>query len=204
LRAALRRAAASGYSDRFHVIECDLEYLSCLPRGYFDLIWCFGVLEHLDRPREVLEQLLKAVAENGIVIVKIPRKWSTGYWDFMLTGQSPERWGLPRTLKDLFDWKGKARYYRWFTISGIKALLKDLDGGRMVHLLPIQNYSQPLGGIVLRQPLIDRLGDSAVPFLDAIDRFLRTFCKVPVNEFAILSKTPLSVRAPEARNAEWN
>jgi SAM-dependent methyltransferase len=65
-------------SDRLLLIREPLE--SAAPRiGRFDVITLWHVLEHLNRPTEVLRRLSELLAPDGIVIVSVPnfRSWQS-------------------------------------------------------------------------------------------------------------------------------
>jgi len=49
----------------------DLELIE-LPKESFDLIVCWDVLEHVRRPRAVLDRLAPALAEGGVLVVGAP------------------------------------------------------------------------------------------------------------------------------------
>lgn len=53
-----------------HVVA-DLEDAS-LADSYFDVIVCWDVLEHVVRPRDALDNIARALAPGGLLIVKVP------------------------------------------------------------------------------------------------------------------------------------
>jgi len=56
------------------VIIMDMEGAESLPfeRGYFDVIVCGDVLEHLENPLEVLKKLSTYLSEDGFFLISIP------------------------------------------------------------------------------------------------------------------------------------
>jgi SAM-dependent methyltransferase len=53
------------------LIVADLENAP-LAECYFDVIVCWDVLEHMVRPREALDNIARALAPGGLLIVKVP------------------------------------------------------------------------------------------------------------------------------------
>lgn len=59
-----------------------------LPRNEFDIVVCWDVLEHLDRPRQALDNIFKTVSQDGVVVLGFPNVLSikglvtkfTPYW----------------------------------------------------------------------------------------------------------------------------
>lgn len=47
-----------------------------LPHGAFDLVVCYDVLEHLERPEIVIERLAASVAEGGLLVLASPNPLS--------------------------------------------------------------------------------------------------------------------------------
>jgi SAM-dependent methyltransferase len=47
-----------------------------LPEKTFDIIICWDVLEHLERPREALENFFKACKDGGLIILGFPNLYS--------------------------------------------------------------------------------------------------------------------------------
>ena len=47
-----------------------------LPNSEYDLIICWWVLEHLSRPQKALENCLKALKKNGMIIIASPNAFS--------------------------------------------------------------------------------------------------------------------------------
>lgn len=54
-----------------HYIVADLEKAPLADQS-FDVIVCWDVLEHLERPREALDNITRALAPGGVLILKIP------------------------------------------------------------------------------------------------------------------------------------
>lgn len=52
-------------------IQADLQAVE-LPEGRYDLVICWDVLEHLERPAAAVERLLRAVRPGGLVLLAMP------------------------------------------------------------------------------------------------------------------------------------
>lgn len=91
-----------------HVLTGGIEdVLPNIPDGYFDIIICADVLEHLVNPWQVLANLKAKLSPGGEVVASIPnvRHWSVlrrlleGQWDYFDAGI------LDRTHLRFFTWK---------------------------------------------------------------------------------------------------
>ncbi len=47
------------------------------PAGAFDLVVCFEVIEHVEKPEEVIEELVRMVSDDGVLIVSTPDRDAT-------------------------------------------------------------------------------------------------------------------------------
>jgi SAM-dependent methyltransferase len=47
-----------------------------LPSNEFDVVLCWTVLEHLERPRVAFENLARAVKPGGLLVIGVPNVWS--------------------------------------------------------------------------------------------------------------------------------
>jgi SAM-dependent methyltransferase len=75
------RSSALGLKDALQILCSSLENLD-FPQGYFDIIVCGEVLEHLEKPAEVLEKFNRYLKKDGWLIISVPLK-SKGWdaWD---------------------------------------------------------------------------------------------------------------------------
>ena len=73
------------YLSRLHPIECDNPNVrlvhddildSSLPDGYFDLILCSEVIEHIGDSRKAFSELHRLLSPSGVLIVSTPQKYS--------------------------------------------------------------------------------------------------------------------------------
>ncbi|OGX30929.1 MAG: hypothetical protein A3G37_00450 [Omnitrophica WOR_2 bacterium RIFCSPLOWO2_12_FULL_46_30] len=75
------RSSASGLKDAIQILCSSLENLD-FPQGYFDIIVCGEVLEHLENHLEVLKKFSGYLKNDGSLIISVPLK-SKGWdvWD---------------------------------------------------------------------------------------------------------------------------
>lgn len=109
-------AKAASRLDEVH--EADLsqtDALMQLSRQDFDCIICADVLEHLQRPERLLEQLHGFLKPGGVLVVSLPNiRHLSALRAIFLQGSFPRR---PRGIFDDSHW-------RWFTVG---------DGRRMLE-----------------------------------------------------------------------
>ncbi|MEW6684772.1 MAG: class I SAM-dependent methyltransferase [Candidatus Edwardsbacteria bacterium] len=187
LSVAQKRASLNGYADRFEAVEANLEDLSVIADCSFELIWFFGVIEHLAQPRKVIEQLKKKLKPGGTFILKVPRRWSIAYWVYLMFGQSPKNWGKPKRLLEWFDFQNRLKYYRWYSVSEVVELCQ-ASGLIILEQVPV-NYSQVnVGPISYLFRLLGRIGAIGFRVLDLIDLCFKLFYRIPSTEFLVLTK----------------
>jgi N-acetylglucosaminyl-diphospho-decaprenol L-rhamnosyltransferase len=66
--------AENRYEDRANLAfeQGDIRALTKLPAGRFDVITCFGAIEHLDKPERMLACLERLLAPDGLLLVSTP------------------------------------------------------------------------------------------------------------------------------------
>lgn len=106
-------AEAERFAERVHVLDLDVQPLSAVEDGAFDVIILGDVLEHLRDPAAVLDDLMARLAPNGRVIASIPNVAHVDVRLMLLEG----RWDY--TPSGLMD----PTHLRWFTKSSIRSLL---------------------------------------------------------------------------------
>jgi len=84
------------------------------PDGYFDIITCFHVLEHLADPLTSVKQALKLLKTGGLIIIEVPNLDSVGFQIFKRRWQPLEipthlNHFTPITLQKVFESAGKIR-----------------------------------------------------------------------------------------------
>jgi SAM-dependent methyltransferase len=161
LRYARKRAKIWGYAEKELEINADLESLPFV-NEQFDFVHMFGVIEHLDHPKNALRELLRCTRTGGALFVNIPRMWSLNFLAYMVTGTSPARWhvrsrrSVLAKVLDLFEYPSKLRFYRWFSQRQIEHLLEGLPC-RILKRIP--GVYLPVTGIVTSR-ILTRLARS--------------------------------------------
>ncbi|MDI4631695.1 methyltransferase domain-containing protein [Pelomonas sp. V22] len=109
-------ARAASRLDEVH--EADLsrtDALEQLSRKDFDCIICADVLEHLQQPERLLEQLHGLLRPGGVLVVSLPNiRHLSALRAIFLQGSFPRR---PRGIFDDSHW-------RWFTVGDGRRLLE--------------------------------------------------------------------------------
>ena len=87
------------------------------PDGYFDIITCFHVLEHLTDPLNSLKHALKLLKRGGLMIIEVPNLNSLGFQIFKRRWQPLEitthlNHFTPATLQKVFETAGKTQIIR--------------------------------------------------------------------------------------------
>ena len=123
---------ASQYLDKVYVY--DLNVFTSNGIGRFDCIVCSHVLEHVQRPERLLEELKHVLSPDGIMIIALP---NTVYWKQRLEFL---RGKFRYTSGGLMD-ETHVRFYDWVTAfellikSGYDVLRRDAVGG-----FPLSRY----------------------------------------------------------------
>lgn len=129
LKVAKGRAEKKGYEDRIGLARANLENMG-VGNETFDVVYLFGVLEHLDNPQEVIRELVRVCKVNGIIILNVPRKWSLSHFTFMIFGQNPRDWG---TKKRSFKIWEKARYYKFYSFGNVKRMVGNTNKCKLLE-----------------------------------------------------------------------
>jgi SAM-dependent methyltransferase len=125
-------------------VQADLHCPPLKP-GSFDLIVCFNVIEHLNRPDDALRELAAALAPGGLLLVGCPERGSLKGWITRLTPLGVHRW-FYRTIVRKQDRGGghfdafptpfrplvsHGRLRGWLATRGLEALFfQSYDGSR--------------------------------------------------------------------------
>ena len=95
------------------------------PAGYFDVMICGDVLEHLLDPEESLRRLLPYLATDGVLISSIP---NIKHWSVMIPALAQDRWEY--TDAGLLD----RTHVQLFTLHEAKVMLENVGLGQLAHL----------------------------------------------------------------------
>jgi fatty acid desaturase/SAM-dependent methyltransferase len=85
-------------AEGFQAQHCPFEEARDLPRGTFQLITLFSVLEHLSSPQETLERAYDLLAPGGMLVFEVPNVKSDNGWLFRKNYwggyHTPRHWNL--------------------------------------------------------------------------------------------------------------
>ncbi|MBX6424245.1 class I SAM-dependent methyltransferase [Thermosulfurimonas sp. F29] len=106
----------------YHLILGDAEKLP-FTSGCFDFVFFYGVMEHLDDPLVVIDEMIRVCKKNGYICLGVPLKNSIAFWTFLFFGISPKKWNNPPLL-DL-SFREKLKYYRFFSLKKVKKTIAE-------------------------------------------------------------------------------
>ena len=69
---AVEHARATYQADGLSFVIDDAQLLESIPDGHADLVACFETVEHVQRPLDLLDQLVRIVAPGGLVLISTP------------------------------------------------------------------------------------------------------------------------------------
>jgi len=72
------------------------------PDGSFDIVYCYHVLEHIDRPLLALQEMQRVLKDGGQLLVGVPNKHRI--LSYVCVGETPWR---DKILWNLIDWKAR-------------------------------------------------------------------------------------------------
>lgn len=125
-------------------IQADLHRPPFKPAS-FDLIVCFNVIEHLDRPDEAMRAMAAALAPGGLLLIGCPERGSLKGWITRLTPIGVHRWFYRVVVRKQDRGGGHfdafptpfaplvctGRLRRWLDGAGLEALFfESYDGSR--------------------------------------------------------------------------
>lgn len=98
--------------------------LEQLPAGYFDVIICNDVLEHLTDPYTVLEGMKSKLASGGVIISSIPNiRYFRNFFDLLFR----KNWDYAD--HGIMDFT----HFRFFTINSIRKMYEDAGYEIVLH-----------------------------------------------------------------------
>jgi methionine biosynthesis protein MetW len=101
------------------VVQADLDqydWNADFPAGYFDCIIFADVLEHLNRPWQVLKESTRLLSADGMAIISLPNiRHVSALYSIFIKGK------FPRASRGIFD----RTHLRWFTLADGIALCAD-------------------------------------------------------------------------------
>lgn len=133
---AARNCAGMG---RVHVVQGDIHHAP-LADGIFDLVYCFGVLHHLEQPRDAFAALGALVRPGGRLALWVygPRAGLTRHVSNALRGMTADM--EPEELQRFSTWI--ARGLRLFSHTPYRVLGRVPVAGVVVSHLPVHDHHQ--------------------------------------------------------------
>lgn len=187
LDAAVRRARAGGYIDRFRLVRMNLDDLDVFPENHFSMSLLFGVIEHLDHPDRVLRHLMRITRPEGALVLGVPRKFSPAYFSYLAAGRSPRRWGEIHRFRDLFRFREKLDYYRFCSPGEIRDMLRRAGPFRVLETVPFARlHLDGWPGAVLRT--LGRNPNAGHRVLDRTEHLLARMRVIPAGEYWVIRK----------------
>lgn len=186
LKNARQRLKRQKMLDRFWAVQADLGAMKMINACIFDGAILFGVVEHLDDPAIVIDQIWQKLREGGVFAVAIPRKRSLSHLTYLIFGESPKRWGSATHWWDRFRFIEKSRYYKFYSPKAAEQLLlnKNME---IVEKLPFAySHMDGLPGMLLR--LLGRYPGMGHTALNLIDKICSGIRCIPAGEFWIIRK----------------
>lgn len=183
LRHAENRAGANDIA--FTPVQSQLEQLAFIKDSPFDLINCYGVIEHLADPRQVLAELIRVLAPRGLLIVGIPRKGSLAWLTYALFHGSLEPVASEKCRPGYSALRRKMAFYRFFSKNEIQELLLSLNDVRVVDRLSVAH-----GGI-LGPParILEKMANRGrYDLIDRWNHLARISGLIPAGEYVALRK----------------
>jgi 2-polyprenyl-3-methyl-5-hydroxy-6-metoxy-1,4-benzoquinol methylase len=114
------------------------------PSGYFDIVLCLDVLEHLAYPEEALKRMVPLLSDKGQVIVSLPNIRYIGTLKKLIIEGD---W--PREPSGVFD----STHLRWFTARSARRLFEH-SGLRVTAWR--RSPAKPFIGLVRHLPMLSR------------------------------------------------
>lgn len=181
------RMKNSGNTDRFSGILSDLSNLQTIPDSSFDAVLLFGVLEHLDDPERVISNLLDKAKDQGFLILAVPRRWSLAHVSYILFGDSPNRWGEKKKFSDMFRYREKANYYRFYSPQTVNAWLRTMRDNTIVSKIPFGRiHLDGWPGFPLR--CIGRRGQFGRSLLSVLEKIASWIRLIPAGELWLIRR----------------
>ena len=105
---------------------CDIETQILFPRGFFDVITMFDIIEHLECPYRVLKKIFELLTPKGLVLITTPNLNS-----------------LQRIVRQngFIGFTDKTHLYL-FTLSGLKFLIEQC-GFKVIRLETLSTHQPP-------------------------------------------------------------
>jgi len=182
LKEATKRAVKNKFN--FFPLNGNLEKLSFIRDNYFQLVNCYGVMEHLPNPIAVLKELERVAAPGGLIIFSVPRKGSLAWLSYAFFCPSLE---IDTQRHSLIQSQNmKMTLYRFFRNDEVNKMIQSLTHMELMLRIPVAH-----GGMVGKIPShpLKVLGDRGqYTVLDLWNLICKHLCLVPAGEYIAMRK----------------
>jgi len=166
LKVAIQRARLQGYGDRFLCLLGDLENLSMIKSDSFDGVHLYGVIEHLENPSRVLEQLSRVLRPNGVLLLDCPLIYGLSHITLRLFGSHP--------------------FYRFHSLNYVEQIIDGMDCLEIEQKKPTVYIWT---GGVANWLLTHVLEKANVSCIDALDSLVQVAYRRPCGMLYLIRKT---------------
>lgn len=180
LKRGRERAQLKGYLERLFLVKGNLKELPFASER-FSLIHLYGVMEHLDDPRQVLKELGRVLKKGGHLVLSIPRKWSLAHLTYIGFSPSVRDWGKELSWRNFLKFREKAQFYRFYSWGQFSSLVP--ENLKVVERVPVLHYfvCGPLDRWIRRW-------DKGVSSMEVRERFFSKLPIPPAGEYVVLQR----------------
>ena len=182
LNVANERAEVKGYPQHFKAVKANLEDLRMFNDNTFDIVFHFGVIEHIDNPEKVIKELVRVCKINGIILINVPIKWSLAHMTMILFGQNPRDWDIKK--KSFKIWE-TGRYYKFYSPKTVMRWVDNTERCKILERLP-RAYIWVVGIAVIPFNLIAKIG--RLRALNYLKRLFGYLYRIPYSGFWVIKK----------------
>ncbi len=185
IMAAKKRSARGKFSERLDLTLGELESLNFRDE-IFDVVFMFGVIEHLKNPYTVLREVRRVLRNGGKLILDVPRRNGFSYFSFLLFGRSPKWWGTKLKARHILKISEKTEFYRFFS----KHEMEEIINSASLMLLTSKPTSFfHYGGI--GASLLEKMLRNKIRIQRALDIIFKLVFRIPSGELVLAEKVSL-------------
>ena len=185
---AKKRMILSNVGTSFSPVQADLDDPLPFKEKSFDFIIFFGVIEHLDYPKQVLHKLMHKLKSGGTIVVALPRKWSLSYITYVFFGENPKYWGVNnKKNKNIFNFKMKLNLYRFYTPTFLKKVIEETEEFHLIKRIGFAYFHMDgMPGKILH--VLGRKGKFGYRILNALENVARVCHFIPGGEYWVIQR----------------